>query len=588
MQNPYSQPSRTHRRERGTVLIVTVIVVFVVAGMGLVMMTQSQNNVQRFRQEQRQAQAKFVAESAISMGIKKLNNDLLPANKSVGSLSGSIRTIHSGDDNHSPIIVEQGPTQRGHPEQDGIDNDSDGTRDEPNEDNPLVDPSDDDVESDGRYLGGIYLVEMQEWVTSSHGTKDGAKDMNDDWNDDDGDGDHTDNETGEVNAFSNDSSRKFTIRAVGAYGNYTVEMRALTNSTQTTADKYGIYSNGPVELQGKTTLDSYDSSTGNYGGGNVNDEGNVGSEGELTVKPNVTVNGSVKEWDGGGADGNPEVKGTVTGEIGTLDNDQDFDLWTLNQDYETPLNADIITSDTTLSNAEYKTLEINSGVTVTLKGGKNQEHYFGNFEAQDGRNVSPDDGLLNSGTLEIGSQSTVYIEEDWMPSDEDVIIHGPTSVDKQPTRIYVADDFTIDNKADVSIDGRVEIYVVDELYSDPKSKIQMAGGHDKATDLSVNVGGTWDDSTNPSSSDGNVNLQPKTDFKGIINAPEADVVAKPNFDFFGAIIGEDVTLKPGGAYHYDERSSKICDVLDGVNCNWIIKERNAWVVEHRGSSMPSG
>ncbi len=569
--HPPSDPTTGHR-ERGTILIATVVLVFVVAGMSLVMMDRSHYNIQTYRQQERQIQASFVAESAISMGVATLNNDLLPSNPNFGDLSSSVHTFHSGDSEHSPMIVEKGATKWGHPEKDRMDNDDDGPVDEPDEDNPLVDPSDgDEVKADGSYKGGLYRVWIQEWVEESHGTKDGAIDLNDNWTDDDGDGDHEDNETNEVSGYTNENSRKFTIKAVATYGNYTVVYRAFTNALQTTADKYGVYSEGDLILKSKSIVDSYDSSIGPYGGANQFQEGNIGSEADMTLKSDVTVKGDARY--GGTITWDPS-KSTVTGDVENLSDDLDNSTWTLVRDLKNP------SGNKTVSSGEVYTMDQN------WKGIIQKKNSTVNVPAGSTYTIGSDNWntTSNGTTIEIGSQSNIYFENSWdLGADSSLIINGPSNFSKAPTRIYVRDDFVTNNRTSMTINGRVEMYIVDTFDVGSKTSVDVTSN--RTTDLAVSVGGTWESAIGTASSDGSLNLQPKTNWKGFINAPAVtSAVVKPKGDFFGALTAQNIELKSKLNFHYDESISTKC-ALPGITCAWVADNINSWVVERRGSSL---
>lgn len=610
-----SNTQARHPSRQGTVLIASLSIIVVIAGLSLVMMKSSEQNIRSYQQEKREMQAKYVGESALSIGIHHLNDKMLTSsNAEPGDLADSPEVIHSADGHGYRPLVLAGTTERGHPDLDRFDNDDDGVIDEDGEDNPLVDPNMDDVTSDGDYLGGLYRVKIQEWVGADqdgNGTADvlengddddddgttdepdelftGAKNLNDTGRDDDGDGDVTDSESGEVKFHTSASTRYFTLAVETTYANYTIVMRAFTNAVEVAADKYGVYSSGSLDIRGKSTVDSYDSAEGEYGTAPTYSNGNVGSEASMKINSNSVIKGDAKEWDGGSADGTPEVNGTVEGQAKTMEETQPTTNWYLSRDFASLSTDYTATSDQTISNANFANLTIDNNVTVTLQAG--DSHVLGNFTSQDGTSPSsdPENGIFSDGTLKIGTQGTtqaskVYIQNDWKP-DSNVEIYGPPNKSDEPTEVYVADDFVARKGSDVTTEGHVVIYVVDEMYYSSQGSI--TNNNTNTSMLTFEVGGTWEGTNTTSSSNGEVDFQPGSDFKGFINAPAADEVnIAPKGDFYGAVIGNNTTIQPGGDFHYDERISEICDNPNvSVACNWVVKSHNAWIVQRRGASI---
>ncbi len=660
--------------QRGTILIATMIVVFVVAGMSAVMIDRSRQTVLEYRQQERVMQAKFVAESAVSMAVAKLNDELLPDNPQPGDLSDDVITFHSGDGDHTPIRLERGATQPGHSEHDRMDNDDDGEIDEEGEDNPLVGSG----AGSGSYAAGLYRVEMQEWVTESHGTKDGAKDLNDNWTDDDGDGDHTDNETNEVSGFTNENSRKFTIKVTATYGNYTVDMRAFTNALQTDARKFAIYSEKHLEVKSKTVVDSYDSSIGPYGGGNQFQEGNLAAEGDVTLKPNAVIKGDVHYGDS--IDWDPD-KTTVTGEVLELNPALLNQPWSLTKNFQDPTGTKTVNKGTFTVDQNYKSITVRRGGTLIIPGGKTW--HFGDFDnmntalsggsgggssrrdAGDGTRLAREDRIpyrnrfpgsidrssphplplpelrvpqsvdallgqnemtvslhrypfgdvsgdhhpLSNNTrdrygnrailtkpgkgggggttdpkIKIGPQAQVFIESNWLDgADSDIVIQGPQSPSKTPTRIFIAGNFETNNRTDLLVDGWVQMYVIDRFYLGPKSSVSVTNG--RTPHFSVSVGGTWNSLVRTATSNGQVDMQPKTDWMGHVHAPTVnEAIIKPKGEYFGDLVARNIELKPQIRFHYDESIAGSCG-LPGITCRWVADNINSWVVQRRGSPV---
>jgi hypothetical protein len=560
--------------ERGSVLIATVSVIVLVAGMSLVMLHRSENNVIRYRQDRREVQADYVAEAAMSMMIAKMNNDWLTttgypdAGDMTKSSSDDPFIIHSGDSEHEPMEVF-GANLRGHPKHDRIDNDGDGDLADDPSDNELVDPAEDDVDSGGYYKGGIYRVQVREWVMEDSGKgMIGAEDI-----DDDGDGKI--DEPGEVNTYTTEDSRQFTIVVEASYGNYTIEMRAFTNANQTSDDKFGMYSEGNLELKSNTYVDSYDSSIGPYGGANVSEDGNIGAEGDMTLKNKSNVYGDGKY--GGTLDNN----GTIHGEISSSIDDHHNDLWTLTRNFVNPTGTQTVSQGTTETiTSNHKRLNVEKNATAVIPDGSVLTF---------GQNGSGNSGIQSTGkgaTVQIGKSSNIYIEESWSDgADTNIVINGPdASSSDPPTKIYIADTFETNNRTNITINGRVEMYVVDRFDLGSKSEVNVVSGN--TTDFSVLLGGNWLSATSGSvleSSNGTeLRLKPKSDWMGVLYAPYVDNANLfPKGDFFGSLTAQNIDMKSKFQFHYDERISKACN-LAAVTCAWVADNSNAWIVHQRG------
>ncbi len=585
-------------REKGTVLLATAIVIIAVAGMSLVLLSRSQNNITQFRQDRREVQADYVADSAVTLGISKMNNDWLINNKKAGSMSktGDKFVIHSGDDSHAPLEVA-GAGLRGHPRHDGIDNNRDGSLVDQPSDNDLVDQDDDPVDGQGNYKGGIFWVQVREWVKSSSGKGQiGAEGL-----DDDGDG--TVDEAKEVRGYTASNSRKFTMIIEASYGNYTIEKRMMTNAIQTTADKFGIYSEGDLTTFPNGLIDSYDSSIGPYGGANKSDDGNIGAEGDLTVKPNTDVYGDAEYQ------GTPNIQGTVHGEVRPLTNGQTNSIWTLDRSFLNPTGSKTISTGTVNITNNYRQLTVKQGATAVIP--KNETVTLGdNGSGQSaitsagggggggggGRGGGKGKGKgggggggggTTSATVKVGSGATLYIEESWVDgANTDIVLNGPTSTSKPPTKIYIANEFSTNNRTDLIINGRVEMYVLDRFYLGPNSTVNVTTN--KTPHFNLLVGGRWRTSSGTFqaySPGSEVRIQPNSSWQGVLHAPAVQgnksVRVMPNGEFYGAMTARNIAFMPNFKFHYDESISSSC-YLPTVNCSWVVDNSNSWIVAQRG------
>lgn len=77
---------------------------------------------------------------------------------------------------------------------------------------------------------------------------------------------------------------------------------------------YALYANATVDIRGSLTTDSYNSSLGIYGGGNIDDNGNVGTTGDIaTSGGSFYINGSAGTGSSGTFSANStQVSGNIT------------------------------------------------------------------------------------------------------------------------------------------------------------------------------------------------------------------------------------------------------------------------------------
>lgn len=588
--------SSIHEHQRGTALLVTTILIIAVAGMSAVLMMRSQNNVVKYRHDRREVQADYVADSAVSLGISKLNRDWLPNHETVGSMSnpGDEYMIRSGgNSDHSPIQVA-GSSLSGHPRHDGIDNDRDGSLVDQPSDKKLVDASRDDVDAEGYYKGGIYRVQVREWVQKTSGKGEiGAENI-----DDDGDGQV--DEPGEVKGYTDDNARKFTMTVEASYGNYAIEKRVQTNAVQIESDGFGMYSEDDLTTFPNGLIDSYDSSQGAYKKSRAGSEGNIGAEGDLTVKPKTDVYGNAEFG------GNIDNKGNVHGEVRPLTSSMNNTTWSLRRTFKNTNGQE------TVSAGQVKSISNNLEKLTVQQGGKaiiqnNKPITLGpSYTTNPSVAVSSGSGGGGGGkgkgkkkkgggggggtpaTIEIESQAKVFIQGSWEDgADTSIVINGPTSPSKAATQIYISDKFESNNRTDLIINGRVEMKVVDAFSLGPKSTVNVTT--DKPPHFSVQVGGTWWNDMNTvaqaSSPGSEVTIKPNSSWEGIISAPEVQgnkaVSLFPNGEFFGALYARNIDMKPKFNFHYDESISGSCH-LPMVNCPWLVDNRNAWIVAQRG------
>jgi len=114
--------------------------------------------------------------------------------------------------------------------------------------------------------------------------------------------------------------------------------------------------------------------------------------------------------------------------------------------------------------------------------------------------------------------------------------------------VVVIDDLELLSNSNLVVDataGPVEIYGTGDF--ELKSNSSVTTLADQAKDISVFL--TADTDASPAKV---VSLNSNSQFTGTIYAPEADLTLKSNFNLFGAVVGESVTLASNSALHFDE------------------------------------
>ncbi len=291
---------------------------------------------------------------------------------------------------------------------------------------------------------------------------------------------------GDITVSANQTSpRNYTVTSTGLVPNAqkpivkkTVKVLVFPNALFNN----GIFGKTSVTMSGNTYIDSYDSSVGPYSALTAGSNGDVGTNGVLTMSENSLINGDALIGLGGSASG---VTSRVSGEIFYSGNE-----------VELP--------------------------PVTLPD------YFS--------------GLTNSGNLSLSSDDTMVI-----PSGnyfyQTISLSAKSSLTiNSNTNIYVSEGFSISGQAVVSTNSVVTLYI--------------GGNGDFSGQGIVNNSGIPSGLQIYALGDGtSLSYSGKSNFYGIIYAPESTVSASGNASYFGAIIGDTVNFSGNGGFHYDETLS---------------------------------
>jgi len=254
---------------------------------------------------------------------------------------------------------------------------------------------------------------------------------------------------------------------------------------------YGVFAKGSIGLSENVTIDSYDSSKGNYGGSNVKSNGDLGtnstSDEAIELSNNVTVKGDVSTGSGGTVDSGENV--TVTGST-THDNNIDVPSVSVPSSLSSLTSGGALSvakkDTTTLSAGSYKYTSITLGEKSTLSITGAVNLYL----------TSTSSALTstNNGTISIasGASLTVYVNG-VVAFDNNVTINNSS---KTPSNFVLYSTYSGSNGVTVE-----------------------------------NNGGMY----------------------GVVYAPDTDVSISNNGIVYGAVIGKTIEASNNAYVHYDEK-----------------------------------
>jgi len=259
---------------------------------------------------------------------------------------------------------------------------------------------------------------------------------------------------------------------------------------------YAVFAAGNIQLNSNAVIDSFDSAIGSYGGDNINNNGDAGTNG--TGAGTITL------------DSNAKIKGDATIGVGGITG---TDIVTLSEAEITGTQASLVTarelpSLSFPSGSAIENLVVDGGDTVTISAGV---HRYGNV-------------LLNS--------------------NASVLIAGTVI-------LYVENDFVLDSNANFTTtcgDCTVSIFI-EGTFSDPafdlRSNNTVSAGGDPSK-LTVYI-------TGDGSTAGRMKMDSNTELYGAVYAPLSMLEMDSNSQLFGATITKTIDLNSDAQVHYDEQ-----------------------------------
>lgn len=254
----------------------------------------------------------------------------------------------------------------------------------------------------------------------------------------------------------------------------------------------GVFGKDSVVLNSNAVVDSYNSTFGPYGGTNISQGGNVGTNSTSESWPYaVTMNANAQIYGdliiGPGGDTNNAVQEnanvTLTGNKQTLDEQKTFpDVYgPTGLVYRGSLTLNANSNASITESGQYDNISLNSNSYITVSGGDIQLYITGSLS-------------LNSNT-----------------------------------------------RIDVAADSSLELYVDNQMNFNSNAQINNLS-NDPTTCI---LYGT-------SNYTGYLNFNSNTAFYGVVYAPEANIQMNSNSGIYGSVAGKTVSICSNGQVHYDE------------------------------------
>jgi hypothetical protein len=284
-----------------------------------------------------------------------------------------------------------------------------------------------------------------------------------------------------------------TLLSTGADGDVTSRAELVVSTAPLGQFQFAAFADEGLLVESGALIDSYDSAKGTYAsqvdGGRANDNGDVGSNDDVTLDSNSQIYGA--------------------GQYG-------------------PDSDDTITVST----------------NVTIVGGygpSNEEVALDPVTVP----VIPSTGALMvaGGTSTVLGPGDVHLDSVQVKSGGKLVIQGPARV--------VLDSVLVRSNAAFAIDGTsgpVEVYGTGDFVLSSNSI--FASTANEPTDVSLMLTGVHDSEADTTP---RISLNSNTDFYGTFYAPELAVTVESNFEIYGAIQSRWLTLASNAQVHYDER-----------------------------------
>lgn len=289
-----------------------------------------------------------------------------------------------------------------------------------------------------------------------------------------------------------------SLVSTGLDGTSAARIQVVLDLSAGSLFSWGAFGDEGLSMSSNTHIDSYDSGAGTYADQAVNgsgadtyanQNGNVGSNGSVTLDQNATVNGSAIPGPSGTTtvSDNAEVTGSTS---------------------PAPITSEMpmIEVPPTVSSGD---LTINANNTYTLPPG---EHAFDAFK------------LKNGATLIVQGPATVVFQSALLRAGSEVQVDASGG----PVQFYVIEDFLMNANTMFAAVSRIpadlDLFLLSDNVINPDAPVDL------------------DD----------VDFESNSEFYGTIYAPNAHITINSNFELYGSLVARAVVLDSWARIHFDE------------------------------------
>lgn len=305
-------------------------------------------------------------------------------------------------------------------------------------------------------------------------------------------------------------SGRTSLMAYGRDDRSEVGVEVVVQQTPQGFFRWAAFGEENLHMDSNARTDSYDSTLGDYvsqavnGSGSnqyANTEGDVGSNGGISMDSNIGVYG----------DASPGPGQSVTGDLANITGN----TTPMPQTIELP---DIVVPAIPLTAASYTV-----AASTTLASGN---YNWTNFTVN------------NSKTLTITGPATIVVTNFVLKSGSNLIVNASAG----PVEFFVLDDFKLNSNTTIQSGTQDPSHIAFNLLSD------------NILDPGIDV--TFDEDL--------VDFDSGSKMYATIFAPSAEITIDSNFELFGAMVARRVDLNSNCRIHYDERLATLNDGGDPI------------------------
>jgi hypothetical protein len=308
-------------------------------------------------------------------------------------------------------------------------------------------------------------------------------------------------------------SGRTSLMAYGRDDGSEVGVEVVVQQTPQGFFRWAAFGEEELHMDSNARTDSYDSSLGTYtaqatnGSGSnqyANTEGDIGSNGTITMDSNIGVYGDASPGPGESVIDGGGPSGVITGST-------------------TPMLAPIALPEIVVPSIPLTSASLTITGATTLASGS---YYYGSLTVN------------NSKELTINGPATVVVDNFNLKSGSSLLINASGG----PVEFFVVDDFKLNSNTTVQSTTLDPGDVAFNLLSD------------NILDPGIDV--TFDEDL--------VDFDSGSKMYATIYAPSAEITIDSNFELFGSLIARRVDLDSNCRIHYDERLATLSEDEDPV------------------------